>query len=178
MKSRYLGYILVSLIASFSIVFVLLPVIEFNVNFETIDLGYYCDHREREDYIIQTQEEWIDLWQKTYGSSLEAPDINFSSTIVLAVYMGVRATGGYRIEITNIGENEEHIRVYWRGTGRTSDNISVVLFPSDESHLLKNLGFAMVADKPIICGLCKNSFNLTINDSKRGPRDPLASPNI
>ncbi len=136
MKSRYLGYILVSLIASFSIVFVLLPVIEFNVNFETIDLGYYCDHLEREDYIIQTQEEWDDLWQKTYGASLEASDINFSSTIVLAVYMGVRATGGYRIEITNIGENEEHIRVYIRET-RPSPFDFVTMALTQPYHIVK-----------------------------------------
>ena len=136
MKSRYLGYLLVSLIASFSLVFVLLPVIEFNVNFETIDLGYYCDHRERGDYIIQTQDEWGNLWQKTYGSSLEAPDINFSSAIVLAVYMGERATGGYRIEITNIGENEEHIRVYIRET-RPSPFDFVTMALTQPYHIVK-----------------------------------------
>jgi len=139
MKSRYYGYILVSLIvsliASFSIVFVLLPFIEFNVNFETIDIGYYCDHRERSDYVIQTQQEWDDLWQKTYGASLEAPEINFSSTIVLAVYMGVRATGGYRIEITNIGENEEHIRVYIRET-RPSPFDMVTMLLTQPYHIV------------------------------------------
>ena len=136
MKSRYLGYILVSLIASFSIVLVLLPFIEFNVNFETIDLGYYCAHRERGDYIIQTQQEWDDLWQKTYGASSEAPDFNFSSTIVLAVYMGTRATGGYRIEITNIGENEEHIRVYIRET-RPSPFGFVTMAVTQPYHIVK-----------------------------------------
>jgi len=135
MKSRYLGYILVSLIASFSMVFVLLPFIEFNVNFETIDLGYYCAHRERGDYIIQTQQEWDDLWQKTYGASLEAPDTNFSSTIILAVYMGVRATGGYRIEITNIGENEEHIRVHIRET-RPSPFDMVTMLITQPYHIV------------------------------------------
>jgi len=136
MKLRYLGYILVSLIASFSIVFVLLPFIEFNVNFETIDIGYYCAHRERRDYIIQTQQEWDELWQKTYGSSSEAPYINFSSNIVIAVYMGERATGGYRIEITNIGENEEHIRVYIRET-RPSPFDFVTMALTQPYHIVK-----------------------------------------
>jgi len=136
MKLRYLGYILVSLIASFSIVLVLLPFIELNVNFETIDIGYYCAHRERGDYIIQTQQEWDDLWQKTYGASLEAPDINFSSNIVIAVYMGTRATGGYRIEITNIGENEEHIRVYIRET-RPSPFGFVTMAVTQPYHIVK-----------------------------------------
>jgi len=140
MKSRYYGYILVSLIisliTSFSIVFALLPFIEFNVNFETIDLGHYCAHRERVDYIIQTQQEWDELWQKTYGASLEAPDINFSSNIVIAVYMGERATGGYRIEITNIGENEEHIRVHIRET-RPSPFDFVTMALTQPYHIVK-----------------------------------------
>ena len=140
MKSRFYGYILVSLIvsliAAFSIVVALLPFIEFNVNFETINLGYYCSHPERHDYIIQTQQEWDDLWQKTYGSSLEAPDINFSSNIVLAVYMGERSTGGYRIEITNIGENEEHRRVYIRET-RPSPFGGVTLALTQPYHIVK-----------------------------------------
>ena len=109
MKSHYLGYILVTLVASFIIVSFLISVIGFNVYFETIDLGYYCAHRERYDYIIQTQQEWDDLWP-----SSEAPDINFSSNIVLAVYMGEKSTGGYHIEIIYIGENAVHIRVYIR----------------------------------------------------------------
>jgi len=140
MKSRYYGYILVSLIvsliASFSIVFVLLPFIEFNVNFETIDIGYYCEHHERHDYIIQTQQDWDDLWQKTYGASLEAADINFSSNIVIAVYMGARATGGYRIEITNIGENEEHRRVYIRETSPSPFDM-VTMLVTQPYHIVK-----------------------------------------
>jgi len=111
MKSRYLTYLLVSLIASFSIISVLLPFIEFNVNFETIDIGYWGAHSERGDYIIRTQQEWDDL-----GESSDATDIDFSSKVVLAVYMGVRPSGGYRIEITNIGENGAYRRVYIRET--------------------------------------------------------------
>jgi len=136
MKSRYYGYILVSLIASSSLVFVLLPFIEFNVNFETIDLGNSCYHRERDDYIIQTQQEWDELWQKTYGSYSEAPYINFSSNIVIAVYMGERATGGYRIEITNIGENEEQVRVHIRETSPSPGSILTMLI-TQPYHIVK-----------------------------------------
>ena len=115
---------------------VLLSVIGTGVIFESIDVGQSCAHHERGDYIIQTQQEWDDLWQKTYGPSLEAPDINFSSNIVLAVYMGVRATGGYRIEITNIGENEEHIRVYIRET-RPSPFGFVTMLLTQPYHIVK-----------------------------------------
>ena len=116
MKSHYSGYILVVLIASFSIISVLLSVIEFNVSFETIDIGYSYPHRERRDYIIQTQQEWDDLC-----SPSDAPDIDFSSNIVLAVYMGEQFTGGYHIEIMNISENAFFIRVYIRETSPSPD---------------------------------------------------------
>jgi len=71
MESRYWNYILVSLIISFSIIVVFIPFIKANEDFETIDLGHYCAHRERADYIIQTQQEWEDLWHRTYSSSSE-----------------------------------------------------------------------------------------------------------
>ena len=125
MKSRYLGYILVSLIASFSIVSVLISVIGFNVYFETIDIGHICTHRERRDYIIQTQQKLDDLWQKTYWSFSEVPDIDFSSNIVLAVYMGEHTTGGYHIEIMNISENVVLTRVYIRETSPSPDDLMI-----------------------------------------------------
>jgi len=116
MKSRYLSYLLVSLIAFFSVISVLLPFIEFNVNFETIDFGFWCANSERGDYIIRTQQEWDDLCQKTCRSSSEAPDIDFSSNVVLAVFMGEQPTDGFRIEITKIGENGAERRIYIRET--------------------------------------------------------------
>ena len=131
MKSRYSGYILVSLIASFSIVYVLLLVIEFNISFETIEIGYTCAHSERRDYVIQTQQEWDDLC-----SSSDAPGIDFSSNIVLAVYMGEQFTGGYHIEITNISENVFYISVYIRET-RPSPNQLVTMALTQPYHIVK-----------------------------------------
>jgi len=136
MKSHYLDYIVISLIVSFSIVCILLPFIEFKVNFETIDLGYYCVHRESHDYFIQTQQEWDELWQKTYWSSSETPDIDFSSNIVIAVYMGERATGGYRIEITKISEGVAHRRIYIRET-RPSPSDVVTFALTQPYHIVK-----------------------------------------
>jgi hypothetical protein len=132
MKSRYLGYIYISLIASLSIVFVFPLFIGFN--FDTIELGYYCAHRERYDYFIQTQQEWDALWQRT--SSSEIPDIDFSSNIVIAVYMGERVTGGFRIEIINIVESITHRRVYIRETSPSpSDPVTLAL--TQPYHIVK-----------------------------------------
>jgi len=135
MKSCYLGYILVSLIASFSIVSVLISVIEFNVYFETIDIGGSCVHRERRDYIILTQQEWDDFI-KSYCSFSEAPDIDFSSNIVLAVFMGEKVSGGYRIEIMNISENVVLTRVYIRETSPSPDDL-VTCALTQPYHIVK-----------------------------------------
>ena len=85
-----------------------------NTNFETIELGYYGAHRERSDYIIQTQHEWEELWQKVHSSSSEPPYNDFNSHVVIAVFMGERTTGGYRIEITSIKESGLFRWVYIR----------------------------------------------------------------
>ncbi|NHJ19656.1 MAG: protease complex subunit PrcB family protein [Candidatus Lokiarchaeota archaeon] len=116
MKSLYYNYILVSLITSFSILVAFLPFTKANLNFETIELGYFGAHRERCDYIIQTQQEWEELWQKVHSSSSEPPYVNFNSHLVIAVFMGERVTGGYRIEITSTRESGLFRWVYIRET--------------------------------------------------------------
>ena len=109
MRTTILSYIYVFLILSFSIVVALIPIIVLNVNFETLAIGHYCSHYERADYIIQTQQEWEGLWNNTYHSTYADPEINFNSSVVIAVYMGERATGGYNIEITRILKSEATI---------------------------------------------------------------------
>ena len=134
MKSDYSKYILVSLLVSFGVISALLTLIEFSVDFETIDFGFWCAHSERGDYVIQTQPEWDDLWQKTSQSSSEAPDVDFNYNVVLAVYMGERGCSGYVIEILNIGENGAHRRVYIRETMPDDGGLAVMIQPY---HIVK-----------------------------------------
>lgn len=136
MESRYWNYNLVSLITSFIIVVVFIPLINANEDFETLDLGHYCTHRERGDYIIQTQEEWEDLWQRTYSSSSEPLEIDFKSHIVIAVYMGERVTGGYHIEITSIEESGVFRWVNIRETNPSPTDL-VTMALTQPYHLVK-----------------------------------------
>lgn len=76
-------------------------------SFETIDKGSYSGHQIRKNYVIRNDASWKGLWDLTFGihiPKLEAPEINFSKDMVIAVYRGMQTTGGYGIEIQNILE--------------------------------------------------------------------------
>ena len=127
MRTTILSYISVFLILSFSIVVALIPIIVLNVN---------CSHYERADYIIQTQQEWEGLWNNTYHSTYADPEINFNSSVVIAVYMGERATGGYNIEITRILKSEAHRLVIIRETKPSPFGLRTMA-PTHPFHIVK-----------------------------------------
>jgi hypothetical protein len=91
-------------------------------SFETLDKGAYSGHQIRKDYMIKNDASWKDLWNVTvsymnpllfeiYKPKLEAPEVDFSKDMVIAVYMGTQMTGGYGIEIKKILEKKKILEV-------------------------------------------------------------------
>ncbi|MEX2456552.1 MAG: protease complex subunit PrcB family protein [Balneolaceae bacterium] len=85
------------------------------VEFETISqtLGYSTSgstsFEENQELIIETEEEFIDLWVDLHEQRSPAPDvpeIDFDNEIVIAVLMGVQNTGGYFTTIEEVGVND------------------------------------------------------------------------
>lgn len=81
------------------------------LSFETIYLGGLGGVSERGDYVINSQEEWSELFNKT-RTPYEIPTMDFSKNTVIAVFMGARSTGGHTIKITNIVEMDDKVIVY------------------------------------------------------------------
>lgn len=84
--------------------------------FETIILGYGydCDHINKSDYAINTQQEWENLWNLTFSDSWPIPIVltfNFTENTIIASYLGSKPTGGYSIEIIEIVELDDHVNV-------------------------------------------------------------------
>jgi hypothetical protein len=83
--------------------------------FETISQGCCCGIGERENYVVDSQNEWTELWNRTFSDRLppvEAPVIDFSKYTVIAVYQGTHGTGGYSIEVTLIVRGFVRATVY------------------------------------------------------------------
>ena len=83
-------------------------------SFETVDKGSYSGHVMWKDYVIKNEYDWKDLWDTTtgiYTPKPKVPEINFSNEMIIAVYRGQCATGGYGIEIKKLIENKKSIEV-------------------------------------------------------------------
>ena len=84
---------------------------EFETVFRTVDespSGSY-DFEESEEFVFNDAEEFSAFWSDIYASRTptpEQPEINFDEKTVVAVVMGVQNTGGYSIEVQNVGVKE------------------------------------------------------------------------
>src|SRR5262245_54453910 len=75
------------------------------VPFETIEKYSFSGHREKQNYVITTHEDWQALWAVTH-SNVEPqpplPEVDFSSRMIIAVFQGEQRTGGYTIAVTEL----------------------------------------------------------------------------
>lgn len=76
--------------------------------------GCHCGYVESERLVIETEEEWEEVWEKVVGFQIpkpELPEVDFDTHMIIAVFMGEQRTGGYSIDITRIIREEERIVV-------------------------------------------------------------------
>ncbi len=107
--------VIVALVALASFVLLIIPGLGASIPFETIDKGYYCGIDERLTLAISDNETWNELWTDLHNRSSSVPDlpaVNFSSEVVIAVFQGTRATGGYDTTISRIVMAVDGINVY------------------------------------------------------------------
>lgn len=88
-----------------------------SVSFETVSKGNSSNQEEKADYVIDSNSQWVDLWEKmSFGTTPqpELPSINFNDEIVIAVFQGSKSSTGYSVEITNIRESDDYLEVFVR----------------------------------------------------------------
>lgn len=75
------------------------------LEFETVSRGAYSGHPEEGRYVVNSQAEWEGLWNRTNSITFPVPDlpeVDFSQSTIIAVFLGQRNTGGYGIEVVEI----------------------------------------------------------------------------
>ena len=72
------------------------------IDFETLSKESYSIYKKPANHVMNSNEELKEL-------QLEVPEIDFSKSTVIAVFMGEFNTGGYAVEITEIIEKENKI---------------------------------------------------------------------
>ena len=67
------------------------------LEFQTLEKRWGSGHTGSAYYVINTVDEWADVFEKP-----PPPEMDFSNTTIIAVFMGRRSTGGFGIEVKEI----------------------------------------------------------------------------
>jgi hypothetical protein len=85
---------------------------ESDLGFETISKGVFCGYTHEAYLVVRNENEWVNLWNKVKSvQATEPPEVDFSSYMVIAVFMGQKPTGGHSIEIVKVVEGAGKVTV-------------------------------------------------------------------
>src|SRR5262245_23846783 len=89
-----------------------IPVAE-RVPFETIVQGDQSAIDARREVVVRTAAEWKTLWRE-HNPDAPAPAVDFTKSMVVAVFAGFRNTAGYTVTITGIEKDGATLAVTWQ----------------------------------------------------------------
>lgn len=121
------------------------PIVEEEVkmlNFESLIKSDQSSYQEEGLYVINNQEEWDNLGIVIMEDYII--DIDFEEELVLAVFMGMKPSGGYSVEIIEVVEKENIIEVMYAETMPSEDDMVSMAITYPE-HIIK----IEKIDKPI-----------------------------
>lgn len=108
------------------------------VKFDTLGKAQTSEHGEKENYVVNSQEEWRQLWDKITGPTARAMPVpvNFDKETVVAVFQGQKGSAGYTIEVTKILQANGTLEVFITGTspGKNCLTAAVITAPY---HIIK-----------------------------------------
>lgn len=83
------------------------------MKFTTLGRGDLSQIEDSRDVVVRTAAEWSMLWQQHAGEG-KPPAVDFTRSIVIAVFLGSRQTAGYAVEITRIEKEDTGLVVTYR----------------------------------------------------------------
>jgi len=103
---------LLVLVVSFTLLVTILVLHTFGVTgtgarigFQTVGKGSVSGYEDSAYWVINDAEQWADVWNKHVGILFpepSLPDVDFSRSTIIAVFMGRCLTTGYGIEVKEI----------------------------------------------------------------------------
>ncbi len=88
------------------------------LQFETMR-AFSLSNPERANYVIRSEADWGGLWNRTRSDILPMPPtprVDFGNDMIIAVFSGIKNTGGFSITITRITETKGTIKVFFEET--------------------------------------------------------------
>ena len=83
------------------------------MKFTTIDRGQQSNVDDLRQVTIRSAAEWTALW-KQHAGERPRPAVNFTTSMVVGVFLGSRPSGGFDVEITGIEKEGTDLVVTWR----------------------------------------------------------------
>lgn len=81
--------------------------------FTTLARGDQSQVEEPRQAVARTPAEWTALW-KAHAGAEKPPPVDFSSSMVVGVFLGTRPTAGHSVEITRIEQQGADLVVIYR----------------------------------------------------------------
>lgn len=98
------------------------------ISLVTVDKGATSGVREPLQVVISNEAEWEALWKRHRSSQNNPPApprINFSTEIVVGVFLSEKSTGGYEVEITRAEQTATELHVYYREKSPARDAMAI-----------------------------------------------------
>lgn len=111
---------------------------ETELQFETIAKGS-GGHSEKVNYLIENDSDWEELWEKVNSLSISkppSPEVDFTQNSIIAIFQGMKSTGGYSIEIIKVVETENSVEVFIKEVS-PGENCIVTQAFTQPHHIIK-----------------------------------------
>jgi hypothetical protein len=97
------------------------------VKFTTVARGTTSQIEEPRTAVIRTNDEWTTLW-KAHAGDEKPPMVDFTQSMVIAVFSGTKPTAAHTVEISNIAATATEILVTYReGKPKADDMVAQML---------------------------------------------------
>jgi hypothetical protein len=109
-----------------------------HVEFETIAKYMNCGHIENKNYVITNKEDWEQLWEKVVSNSYprpSAPDVDFSTHSIIAVFQGIKSSSGYAISVTKAVRSGRKLKIYVKDVS-PADECKVLLVLTEPFEII------------------------------------------
>ena len=74
--------------------------------------GAYCSSEEPGAVLVKDAQAWAGLWKKDFDK--EAPPVDFSKYFAVAVFAGLRNTGGFSVELLAPSASDSEVAIGYR----------------------------------------------------------------
>jgi hypothetical protein len=109
------------------------------MTFSTLAQGNQSQMEDAREAVARTPAEWAALW-KGHRTG-KPPDVDFTRSMVVAVFLGTRPTAGYAVEITGIETKDAGLVVTYRERRPGPDELTAQVLTAP-FHIVQTVAFA------------------------------------